>query len=153
MRLSKNLSLAEVTRSATALRLGIANEPTPEHLQNLMRIAEHIFQPTRDFLGEPLFVSSGYRSTALNKAINGSLTSSHKEGNALDLDQGEDNAKVFYFILNNLDFDQLIWEFGDDPAEPNANPAWVHVGYVGEKNRNEVLIAYRHKGRTMYTRW
>lgn len=148
MKLSKNLSLAEVMRSATAKRLGIANEPTQEHLQNLINIAENIFQPTRDFLGVPLFVSSGYRSKLLNHALGGSRTSQHMQGCALDLDQGDDNARVFYYILNNLDFDQLIWEFGN-----NQNPDWVHVSYIGKGNRNQVLRAKRKNNKTVYEIW
>jgi hypothetical protein len=167
MKLSKNLSLAEVMRSATAQRHGIVNEPTPEHLQNLMRIAEHIFQPIRDFLGSPLFVSSGYRSERLNQLIGGShkyvdgkyiATSQHCKGQALDLDQGDENWMVFNYIKQNLNFDQLIWEFGDEPCVGYAtglcNPSWVHVSYVSpEKNRNQILVAYKYKGKTSYRVW
>ena len=144
MKLSKNLSLAETIRSATAMRHGIENNPTPEHIVNLMSIAENIFQPVRDYLGRALFVSSGYRSAELNSLINGSKTSQHLVGSALDLDNGDDNYTVFHYIKDNLDFDQLIWEFG-------AEPKWLHVSYVSEKeNRKRVLVTKR---RGKYYTW
>jgi len=149
MKISKNLSLAEVTKSATAMRHGIANEPTQEHLQNLKLVAESVFQPIREHFGMPLGVSSGYRSEALNELIGGSKTSQHSKGEALDLDAdiygGITNAEVFRYIRFNLDFDQLIWEFGTD-----QEPAWVHCSYKAEGNRREVLRAYRHNGKTRY---
>lgn len=158
MKLSKNLSLSEVVRSATAIRHGLSNEPSIEHMENLKRVAENIFQPTRDFLGSPLFVSSGYRSPELNDLIKGSSTSQHCKGQALDLDQGDENWIVFNYIKQNLNFDQLIWEFGDEPCEhyPTGccNPSWVHVSYVSpEANRNQILIAYRDNGKTKYKLW
>tara|TARA_R110000824_G_scaffold179357_3_gene359542 strand:- start:37 stop:504 length:468 start_codon:yes stop_codon:yes gene_type:complete len=147
MKLSKNLSLAETIRSATAMRHGIENNPTPEHIVNLMSIAENIFQPVRDYLGRALFVSSGYRSAELNSLINGSKTSQHLVGSALDLDNGDDNYTVFHYIKDNLDFDQLIWEFGD------KQPNWIHVSYVGAENRNQILRAYKLNGKTKYELW
>ena len=139
MRLSNNLSLSEVAKSNTAIRLGIDNTPTnPEHLRNLRTIAEKVFQPLRDHFGKPIFVSSGYRSDALNKTIRGSKTSQHCKGQALDLDNdaigSPTNADIFYHILDWLEFDQLIWERGDDD-----NPAWVHVSYNEGNNRQQVL--------------
>jgi len=153
MILSKNLSLAEATKSATAIKHGIANEPTQEHLQNLKLVAENVFQPIREHFGKPLAVSSGYRSEALNDLIGGSESSQHCKGQALDLDAdtfgGFTNADVFYFIKENLDFDQLIWEFGT-----NENPDWVHVSYKESNNRGEILIAYKdERRRTRYKRW
>lgn len=148
MMLSKNLSLAEAIRSATALRHGIANDPTIEHTENLKRIAKHIFQPIRDYLGMPLFVSSGYRSKQLNSLINGSKTSDHMDGNAFDLDNGDYNFAVFNYIKDHLSFNQLIWEFGTD-----QNPSWVHVSFVGADNRNQILKAYKNNGKTKYELW
>lgn len=148
MKLSKNLSLAEAVRSATAQRHGIANTPTVEHSINLKRIAENIFQPVRNYLGSPLFVSSGYRSKELNDLINGSPRSQHCDGNALDLDNGDENYAIFNYIKNHLSFDQLIWEFGTD-----QNPSWVHVSYVGADNRNQTLKAYKLNGKTKYELW
>jgi zinc D-Ala-D-Ala carboxypeptidase len=150
MKLSKYVSLAEVIRSDTAKRKGIDNSPTAEHLENLKVISEEVFDKVREYFGVPLFISSGYRSAALNKAIGGSATSDHNLGRALDLDQdghgnGVTNADVFNYIKSNLDFDQLIWEFGTD-----KNPDWVHVGYRKGENRKQVLKAVREGGKTKY---
>jgi|TARA_Y100000015_G_scaffold28991_2_gene28280 hypothetical protein len=152
MKLSKNLNLSECLRSETAKRLGIKNEPHDDWVvENLRSIAEHVFQPLRDGLGVPIYVSSGYRCPDLNRAIGGAKRSQHMEGRALDLDAdvygGTTNAEIFRYILNNLEFDQLVWEFGTDD-----NPDWVHVSYVyGGDNRGRCLKAYRDdKGKTLY---
>lgn len=151
MKLSKNLSLNEVTTSKTALRLNIDNTPTEEHIENLKYLAENIFQPIREHFGVPIYVSSGYRSNELNTAIGGSHTSFHRHGMALDLDQdgrnkGVSNADVFYFIKENLPYTELIWEFGDE-----TNPNWVHVALAkGRENEKETLVAYKLNGKTKY---
>jgi len=150
MRLSDNLSLKEVTKSATAIKHGISNEPSIEHLENLKAIAENIFQPIRNHFGVPIAVTSGYRSEELNKRIGGSLTSQHSKGEALDLDAdvyGQvTNKEIFEYILDHIDFDQLIWEFGTD-----QDPDWVHVSYKRkERNRGEVLKAIRTNGKVRY---
>lgn len=151
MKLSDNLSLAEVTKSATAIRKGIANTPTATHLIALKEVSKNIFQPCREHFGKPLAVTSGYRSEALNEAINGSKRSQHSKGEALDLDAdvfgGFSNAELFNYIKLRLDFDQLIWEFGN-----NNNPAWVHCSYKTQGNRNEVLIAVKTNNKTTYRR-
>lgn len=152
MQLSKNLALAEVTRSESAKRKGISNQPTPEHIENLKKVAENIFQPIREHFGVPIHVSSGYRSKALNDAIGGSLSSQHCQGEALDLDMdgspsGVSNKDVFEFIKNKLNFDQLIWEFGSD-----SNPDWVHVSYESSgKQRKQILKASKVGGKTVYS--
>lgn len=143
MNLTKNLTLAEVTKSTTAKRLGIDNQPDEWTIENLRSIGECVFQPLRDSFGCPIYVSSGYRSPELNKAIGGSIRSQHIQGRALDLDadvfRGCTNGEIFRFILNNLTFDQLIWEFGDED-----NPDWVHVSYVRDGlNRGRCLKACR----------
>ena len=150
MKLTKNLTLAEVTKSATAKRKGISNEPTIEHLENLKAVAENIFQPIRNKFGVPLAVTSAYRSMDLNRVIGGSLASQHCKGEALDLDAdvfgGLSNKEIFLFIKDHLVFDQLIWEFGN--AE---NPDWVHVSYKKSGiNRGEVLRAVRKEGKVRY---
>lgn len=150
MKLSKYVSLAEVTRSDTAKRKGIDNSPTEEHLENLKVICEEVFDKVREYFGVPIFISSGYRSAALNKAIGGSATSDHNNGRALDLDQdghgnGVTNMDVFNYIKSNLEFDQLIYEFGTD-----KNPDWVHVGYRKGANRKQILKAVREGGKTKY---
>lgn len=152
MRLSDNLSLAECLRSDTAKRLGIKNTPHEDWvIENLRAVAEHVFQPLRDGLGVPIYVSSGYRSPELNDAIGGSSRSQHMEGRALDLDAdvlgGTSNCDVFHYIKNNLVFDQLIWEFGSEDS-----PDWVHVSFIYDgPNRNRCLRANRdEKGSTYY---
>jgi zinc D-Ala-D-Ala carboxypeptidase len=150
MKLSKYVSLAEVTRSDTAKRKGIDNSPTPEHLENLKVICEEVFDKVREYFGVPLFISSGYRSAALNKAIKGSKSSDHCNGRALDLDQdghgnGVRNKDVFNYIKDHLEFDQLIYEFGTD-----KNPDWVHVGYRKGANRKQILRAIKEGGKTKY---
>lgn len=152
MKLSKNLTLNECLRSGVAERLGIDNVPDDEWvIENLRQVADRIFQPCRDHFGSPLYVSSGYRSPELNRAIGGSKRSQHIQGRALDLDAdvfgGFSNAELFHYIKENLEFDQMVWEFGD-----GDNPSWVHVSYVHDgPNRKRCLEAYRDTdGKTAY---
>jgi len=131
MRLSKNLSLSEVVKSATAIKRGISNQPTKQHLQNLIKLAENVFQPLRDYIDKPIRVSSGYRSKELNKLIGGASRSQHSKGEALDLDNDrETNILMFNYIKDNLDFDQLINE---------QDYSWIHVSYREGSNRKQVL--------------
>lgn len=155
MQISTHLALSEVTKSNNAKRLGIDNTPTAEHLANLKKVAEKIFEPIRLHFGKPILISSGYRSAALNAATPGSAaTSQHCTGEALDLDQdsantGITNRMVFDYILHNLDFDQLIFEFGT-----LTDPDWVHVSYESAgKQRAQVLRAVRVNGRATYKAW
>jgi len=153
MQLSEHLTLAEVTKSQTATRLGIDNDPDAHQLAALKAVAENIFEPLRNHFGVPIGISSGLRSKALNTAIGGSTRSQHCHGQALDIDAdiygGINNRNVFRFIQNNLDFDQLIWEFGSDD-----NPAWVHVSFVDDgTNRGQTLRAIKENGKTKYIRW
>ena len=149
MQLSENLSLTEMIASESAKRNGISNQPTAEHIENMKALAQHIFQPIREHFGKPIHVSSGYRSKDLNKAIGGSQTSQHSKGQAMDIDMdGSDisNRDIFMFIKDNLEFDQLIWEFGT-----KGNPDWVHVSYNPKANqRKQVLIAKKYAGNTTY---
>jgi hypothetical protein len=151
MKISTHLSLSEVTRSETAKRRGISNTPTAEHLENFKKLAENIFEPIREHFKVPIYVSSGYRSKELNSAIGGSLSSQHCQGEAIDIDMdgsssGVTNADVYNFIKDNLEFDQLIWEFGTD-----KNPDWVHVSYESKgKQRKQKLKAVRTNGKTSY---
>ena len=151
MKLSEHLDLAEVTRSETAKRKGISNMPTPEHLENFKKLANNIFEPIRKHFGVPIHISSGYRSKALNNAIGGSLTSQHCYGEAIDIDMdgssnGVTNKMVFEFIKANLNFDQLIWEFGTKDA-----PDWVHVSFeTTGKQRKQILRAFKSGGKTAY---
>jgi len=138
MRLSKNFTLSEITRSNTALRKGIPNEPSKEHLQNLQLLIRDVLQPMRDELG-PIRITSGYRSPRLNRAIGGSKKSQHCKGQALDIQFWEsgamNNKKVYDWILkNNIEFDQMINEF---------DFSWIHISLKENKNRKLVLEAYK----------
>jgi hypothetical protein len=148
MKLSEHFALAEFTRSESAKRHGVSNEPTPEHLENIKVLCEKILEPIRTKFG-PLNISSGYRSKVLNHYIGGSLSSQHCEGKAADIDQdgmgGASNTEIFNYIKDNLEFDQMIWEFGD-----NNKPDWVHVSYNEVKNRKQVLRALKVNGKTAY---
>jgi hypothetical protein len=151
MKLSKNLSLAEMIRSESAKRAGINNMPTKEHLESMKILAEKIFQPIRDHFKVPIHISSGYRSKALNASIKGaSKNSQHALGQALDLDMdGTEitNKQVFDYIKDNLEYDQLIFEFGTD-----SNPAWVHVSFNSKgKQRKQILKATKKNGKTVYS--
>jgi len=150
--ISNHISWAEAVKSQTAIRLGISNIPNPSQIARMKLLAERIFEPVREHFGKPIYVSSFYRSSEVNKKIGGSPNSQHmaSRGAAMDLDAqvlgGITNKEIFNYILNNLDFDQLIWEFGD-----NDEPEWVHVSYVNpEENRHQVLRAYSKNGKTVY---
>lgn len=150
MKLSKNLSLLECVKSVTAKRLNIQNDPSEDVIENLKSIANKVFQPLRDNLGVPIGISSGYRSKELNKAVGGSRTSQHMVGEALDIDADIygviTNKHIFDYIKDNLKYDQLIWEFGDDD-----NPDWVHVSYKRGENRGQALRAKRMGSKVVYT--
>jgi len=149
MGISKHISNKESVYSRTAQRLNIDNTPTEDHKKNMVELAENIFEPLRSYVGGPIKINSFYRSPDLNKAIGGSSKSQHCNGQAIDIDDtfGRiSNAEMYEFIKENLDFDQMIWEFGND-----SNPDWVHVSYVSEKeNRNRCLQAYKENGKTKY---
>ena len=147
--ISKHISHKEGVYSTTAKRLGIINGPNDDQLSNMELIAEEVFEPLRDWVGGPIKINSFFRCPKLNKAIGGSGRSQHCHGQAIDIDDTYKvvtNSDMYNYIKNNLDFDQLIWEFGDDD-----NPNWVHVSYVSsEKNRNRCLKAYRKNDKTKY---
>lgn len=147
--ISENITYREAIKSNTATRLGIDNTPSEIVLENMKTIAEKVFQPLRSWVDGPIRINSFFRCEELNTAIGGSKRSQHCQGQAMDLDdvhQYATNAEMFNYIKNNLDFDQLIWEFGDD-----ENPDWVHVSYVdSERNRNRCLRAVKSNGKTKY---
>ena len=147
--ISKHISYKEGVYSRTATRLNIDNKPNDNQMQNMCLIAEEVFEPLRVWVGGPIKINSFFRSPKLNKAIGGSTKSQHCHGQAIDLDDTfgrATNAEMYEFIRKYLDFDQMIWEFGDDD-----NPSWVHVSYVSEdKNRNRCLQAYKENGKTKY---
>ena len=155
MKLSEHLDLSEVTRSESAKRNGISNMPTAEHIANFKLLAEKIFEPIRNHFRCPIIISSGYRSKELNASLKGaSLTSQHCQGEAIDIDMdgtpnGVTNRMVFDYIKDNLNFDQLIYEFGDA-----NNPDWVHVSYESTgTQRKQILRATRSNGKTVYSKY
>lgn len=149
-RISKHVSYKEGTFSQTATRRDIDNTPTPEILERMKTLAENVFEPLRAYVGGPIKINSFYRSINLNVAIGGAKSSQHTRGEAIDIDDTfghMSNKEMFEFIKDELDFDQLIWEFGDD-----SNPAWIHVSYVSqENNRRRILKAKKQQGSTIYS--
>ena len=148
MNISDHISLKEAVRSNTAKRLGIDNMPDNETLVTMQITAQHVFEPLRRYFNEPIYISSFYRCEELNKAIGGSTRSQHCKGEAIDIDDvysKATNADFFNYIKDKLEFDQLIWEFGDD-----ENPDWVHVSYNLGRNRMRILKAIKENGRTKY---
>jgi len=147
--ISKHISYKEAVYSRTAQRRDIYNHPENDQADNMRLIAEQVFEPLRSWVGGPIKINSFFRSPELNTAIGGSTKSQHCQGQAIDLDDTfgrATNAEMYEFIKENLDFDQMIWEFGDDD-----NPDWVHVSYVSkDKNRNRCLKAYKKNNKTKY---
>ena len=135
--ISKYITFEEATTSQTATRLGIDNAPNNEQLLAMQIIGIRVFDVVREHFKTPIRVSSFFRNEATNRAVKGSKTSQHVKGQAIDM-QGTGkltNKMIFDYIKDNLDFDQLIWEFGT-----KENPAWVHVSYNSkEKNRKQIL--------------
>ena len=147
MQLSKNFSLAEMTKSVTAKRLGIDNTPNEQQIEYLRELCTNVLQPLRDELG-PILITSGLRVPELNKAVGGSGTSQHcaLNGAAADIDMDAKNTEVFNYIKDNLEFDQLIAE----GSNGKGDLLWVHVGYRKEENRNQILIAVFKNGKATY---
>jgi len=147
--ISRHVSHKEGVRSNTAARKGIENTPSEEQLTKMKLVSEKVFEPLREWVGGPIKINSFFRCYKLNKAIGGSKTSQHMSGQAMDIDDTfghKTNAEMFNYIKDNLDFDQMIWEFGDDD-----NPDWVHISYVSpDENRGRRLKAYRVSGKTRY---
>ena len=147
--ISEHISYNEGVYSRTATRLDIENTPDDIQLNNMELIAEEVFEPLREWVDGPIKINSFFRSEKLNTAIGGTKYSQHCAGQAMDIDDTfghASNAEMYHFIKDELDFDQLIWEFGDDD-----NPNWLHVSFVSaEKNRGRCLKAYKKKGRTYY---
>ena len=145
-KISKYISYKEATHSDYAKRNKIANKPKAEHIENMELLAEKVFEPLREWVEAPIKVNSMFRSLELNSALKGAVRSSHLTGNAMDITSmgGKSNLEMFHYIKDNLDFDQLIWEFGTEPK-------WLHVSYESEKeNRKQVLVTKR-KGK--YYTW
>ena len=143
--ISEHITYTEATVSNKAKQLGISNTPNERELKAMKLLAEAVFEPLRKWYGKPIQVTSFFRSAKINKAIGGSATSQHSLGQAIDIDTVSDNRKLFDYIKDNLPFDQLIWENGDDNT-----PAWIHVSYSEVRNRKQILRATRNGGKTVY---
>ena len=126
---------------------GIGNHPTKDIERNLIDLVDNVLDPLREAIGAPITVNSGYRSPILNMKVGGASTSQHTKGEAADITRGSraQNKNLFYWIKENCDFDQLIWEFGD-----SSGPDWVHVSYRKGNNRKQVLKSKKVKGKTIY---
>jgi hypothetical protein len=154
MKLSEHFDLCEFIRSDYAKRNGINNIPNAEQTENLRELCINILEPLRNHFQIPILLSSGFRCDALNKAIGGAKNSQHTTGEAVDIDHDMsanvvNNKMIFDYIKANLNFDQMIWEHGT-----SLNPDWVHVSYVAkDKNRNQILRAVKHGGKTTYEKY
>jgi len=150
--ISKHISYNEATYSPTAERKGITNSPEDTQLKRMVELAENVFEPCRTEFKEPIYINSFFRSITLNNVIGGSSTSQHCSGEAFDIRLGHHsentNKQLFDFIKDNLEFDQLIWEFGTD-----YEPKWIHVSYKKESNRKQVLRAKRIDGVVRYNHY
>ena len=150
MKLSKNFSLAEMTKSQVATRMGMDNNPSEDEVENLRLLCERVLQPVRDHFNHVVTISSGYRNEILSQKIGSSSTSQHCAGEAADFEIfGTPNNEVSDWIKENLMFDQLILEYWE-PGQPNSG--WVHVSYKKEinSNRKEYLMAIKTDGKTSY---
>jgi zinc D-Ala-D-Ala carboxypeptidase len=149
VRLSKNFTLGELTKSQTAIRRSIDNTPSLTAIDNLQLLVDNVLQPVRDHFKKPVDISSGYRSPQLNVAIGGSPTSHHCLGMAADFEiMGMDNKELAIWVRDNLKFTQLILEFYNDG---DTNSGWVHVGYDARDLKQQVLRARKVNGKTVYS--
>ena len=150
MNLTRNFTLSELTKSDTAIRKGIDNNPNADQIEKLKALCENILQPVRDHFGR-VKVTSGFRSVELCLAIGSSQNSQHAKAEAADFEcVGVDNVELFDWIKNNLEPDQLILEFYT-PGEPNSG--WIHCSYSRNSNRQQWLRAIREDGKTVYKPW
>jgi len=135
-KISKHISYKEAVNSNYAKKHNIENDPDDEQLENMKLIAKEVFEPLREWVGGPIKVNSFFRSTDLNSGINGSKTSSHLKGQALDITTMglKTNLEIFNYIKDNLEYDQVIWEYG------RKNPVWIHVSYKAKNNRKQALV-------------
>ena len=148
MNLTENFSLHEMTKSETALRKNMPNEPTEADIANLKLLAEKVLQPLRDHYGVGIKVNSGYRSPDVNAAVGGSRTSDHCKGQAADIEiAGVPNATLAQYIKDSLQYTQLILEFYT-PGVPDSG--WVHVSYDSNNLKCQTLTATKKDGKTAY---
>jgi len=148
-KISKHISWKEGVYSRTAERLDMDNTPNAEQLHCMKDVAYNLFEPLREWVGGPIKINSFFRGEPVNTAIGGSTRSQHMKGQAIDIDdtfKRKTNAEMYRYIKDNLDFDQLIWEFGND-----ENPNWLHISWVSHRpNRKKLTIAKKVDGRTKY---
>ncbi len=148
-KISKHITYHEGTYSRTGERKNLDNTPNPRQLKCMAEVAENLFEPLREWVGGPIKVNSFFRGEPVNTAIGGSKYSQHMKGQAIDIDDTfghKTNAEMYYYIKDNLDFDQMIWEFGTD-----KNPNWLHISWVSHRpNRKKLTIAKKLNGRTKY---
>jgi len=148
-KISKHISWHEGTYSRTGERRDLDNTPNEDQLKCMKEVAENLFEPLRKWVGGPIKINSFFRGEPVNTAIGGSRKSQHMKGQAIDIDDTfghKTNAEMYYYIKNNLDFDQMIWEFGTD-----KNPNWLHISWVSHRpNRKKLTIAKKVNGKTKY---
>jgi len=148
MNLSANFTLKELTKSDTATRLGLDNTPDEQALENLKTLCDKVLQPVREHFGKSVTVNSGYRSPESNAAVGGSKTSDHCKGMAADIEiVGVANADLAQWIMDNLEYTQLILEFYT-PGIPDSG--WVHVSYDPNNLKKQELTATKVAGKTTY---
>ena len=147
--ISKHVSYHEGTYSQTGVRRDLDNTPDDDQLKRMEEVAENLFEPLREWVGGPIKINSFFRGEPVNTAIGGSRKSQHMKGQAIDIDDTfghKTNAEMYHYVKDNLDFDQLIWEFGTD-----KNPNWLHISWVSHRpNRKKLTIAKKVNGRTKY---
>ena len=148
-KISKHISWHEGTYSRTGERRDLDNTPNEEQLKCMKEVAENLFEPLREWVGGPIKINSFFRGEPVNTAIGGSTRSQHMKVHAIDIDDTfvhKTNAEMYHYIKDNLDFDQVIWEFGDE-----KNPNWVHISWVSHRpNRKKLTIAKKVNGKTKY---
>jgi hypothetical protein len=147
--ISEHISYHEGTYSQTGVRRDLDNTPDDDQLKRMEEVAENLFEPLREWVGGPIKINSFFRGEPVNTAIGGSRKSQHMKGQAIDIDDTfghKTNAEMYHYIKDNLDFDQLIWEFGTD-----KNPNWLHISWVSHRpNRKKLTVAKKVNGRTKY---
>jgi len=147
--ISKHISYHEGTYSQTGVRRNLDNTPNEDQLKCMKEVSENLFEPLRKWVGGPIKINSFFRGEPVNTAIGGSTRSQHMKGQAIDIDDTfghRTNAEMYHYIKDNLDFDQLIWEFGTD-----KNPNWLHISWVSHRpNRKKLTIAKKVDGKTKY---
>jgi len=145
-KISNHISYSEATHSDYAKQYGIMNKPKAEHIKNMETLAEKIFEPLREWVQSPIRVNSFYRNLELNTGLGSSGSSQHITGNAIDISSmgGKTNLEMFHYIKDELDFDQLIWEFG-------AEPKWLHISYNNKKDNRKQVLVIKKKG--VYHTW